>query len=268
MRRGSGHGGHQRPALVSGPTDRALAVARLIGALYVVDRAWRRLAHPDHARSSTSSPPDGRAFADDTTLHTLGWLTALALPGAVPARGRPSNPRLRRRCPTRSPPAATRWPAWARAWARPTSRSAGWSCPADARSPALLVGPPGIVVLGQLAATRARAGRWTATGRHGSATTSGSRSRIPSTGPPATPRPSGAGWLADDHDFVVKVYGRGRGRGRSGHPQSGRRDRPTAARCPPSWPRCRPTARSRPARRKQVLDRIRRGAGLTGRADW
>src|SRR5450432_1183679 len=61
------------------PTERALAVARLIGALYVVAGlcvAWLTLATPFVAVFAAR----GRAGASEPAFHTLGWAVALVLP--------------------------------------------------------------------------------------------------------------------------------------------------------------------------------------------
>jgi hypothetical protein len=62
------------------PTPRALAIARLIGCLYVVAGlgiAWLTLTTPFVDVFAAHS----QAFAGATAMHALGWLTALALPG-------------------------------------------------------------------------------------------------------------------------------------------------------------------------------------------
>lgn len=62
------------------PTPRALAIARLIGGLYVVTGlgiAWLTLTTPFVDVFAAHS----QAFAGQTATHALGWLMALALPG-------------------------------------------------------------------------------------------------------------------------------------------------------------------------------------------
>ena len=62
------------------PSPRALAVARLIGLGYVLAGlwiAWLTLTTP----YVDVFAAHGRAFAGDGTVHALAWLTALALPG-------------------------------------------------------------------------------------------------------------------------------------------------------------------------------------------
>lgn len=185
------------------PTDRALAVARLIGALYLVTGlclAWLTLATPFVDVFAAR----GRAFSSETAFHALGWLMALALPASCLLAGthrildfsEVQNPfTIRRDALTGLGSGLGNEYVAVRNLVLTGGRQVS----------ALLVGPPGIVVLGELPpATKARPidGRWEARlGDDRWVAIENPLERV------ARDADAVRRWLvADEHGFVVKVY--------------------------------------------------------------
>ena len=109
-------GGRSRPSV------RALAIARLIGVLYVVTGlcvAWLTLATPFVALFSAR----GRAFASEPAFHALGWLFALGLPATCLLL---SGHRLLDFSEIPNPFRSRRGPKGITRWARRTSNRDGW----------------------------------------------------------------------------------------------------------------------------------------------
>jgi hypothetical protein len=254
-----------RPNARYRPSERALAVARLIGALYLVAGvclAWLTLATPFVAVFAAR----GRAFSDETAFNTLGWLVAIALPatcllvGAHRLFGFIELPR---------PFAARRDPLAGLGSSLGSAYVAirGLVLPGGRQIASVLVGPPGIVVLGQLP----RSSQARPMGNHWEARV-GDGEWVPIENPlERTARDAEAvrRWLlAEDNDFAVKVYA-----------VVIAADQPVA-RTPatavversqiPSFLATLPPHRTFTAdRRKQVLDRIRRGVDANAeRESW
>jgi hypothetical protein len=249
-----------RPSARSRPTERALAVARLIGALYVVaglSVAWLTLETPFVDIFAAR----GRAFANEPAFHTLGWVVALCLPALCLLVG---THRILDFVELPNPLAARRDPLAGLGSQLGDAYVAvrGLILPGGREISSLIVGPPGIVVLGQLPAARdARP-----VGGHWEARTSDDQWVAIENPLDRAARDAEAvrRWLiADDHDFVVKVYAAvvtGRG--------SAVRSSTTAVvdqRGIPAFLATLPPHRTFTTdRRRQVLDRIRAGAGSTG----
>ncbi|HEY2887800.1 MAG TPA: hypothetical protein VGJ17_04245 [Candidatus Limnocylindrales bacterium] len=254
-----------RPDAGYRPSERALAVARLIGALYLVTGvclAWLTLATPFVAVFAAR----GRAFADETAFNTLGWLVAVALPATcllVGAHRLVGFTELPNPFRTRRDPLAGLGSSLGTAYVA----IRGLVLPGGRQIASVLVGPPGIVVLGQLP----RAGQARPVGNHWEARVSDDE-WIPIENPlerAARDAEAVRRWLlAEDHDFAIKVYA-----AVIASDQPVARTAATAvversqvatflANLPPH--------RTFTAdRRKQVLDRIRRGVETkTERADW
>jgi hypothetical protein len=237
------------------PTSRALFVARLIGGLYVLAGlcvAWLTLATPFVDVFAAR----GRAAASEPAYHALGWAVALALPAICLLVGTHRildfsdlpNPLARRRDPL-----AGLGSGLGDAYVAVR----GLVLPGGRQVSTLLVGPPGIVVLGQLPPAReARpvGGHWEArTGDDQWVAIENPLDRA------ARDAEAVRRWLiADDNDFAVKVYAAVVGR-----TDSAVRSATTAVvdrRGIPGFLATLPPHRTfTPARRRQVLDRIRQG---------
>jgi len=239
----------------SRPSERALAVARLIGVLYVVTGlcvAWLTLATPFVELFSAR----GRAFSSEPAFHALGWLMALALPATCLLLGTHrlfelteiANPFRSRRDPLAGLGASL---------GQDYVAVRGLVLPGGRYVSTLLVGPPGIVVLGQLpppSEARPVGGHWEARTRDDEWVAVENPLDRAARDAEAVRR-----WLiADDHDFVVKVYAVVLG-------DSGRvgRTATTAvlerAGLPGFLASLPPHRTFTPARREQVVARIRRG---------
>jgi hypothetical protein len=190
-------GGRSRPSV------RALAVARLIGVLYVVTGlcvAWLTLATPFVELFSAR----GRAFASEPAFHALGWLMALALPATCLLLG---SHRLLEFTEIPNPFRARRDPlaGLGSSLGRDYVAVRGFILPGGRSISALLVGPPGIVVLGLLPPpSEARP-----VGGHWEARTSDDQWVAAENPLDRAARDAEAvrRWLiGDDHDFAVKVY--------------------------------------------------------------
>jgi len=185
------------------PTAHALAIARLIGCLYLLtglSLAWLTLATPFVDIFAAR----GRAASSETAFHALGWLLALGLPAtcllvgthrildvsqlALPFRGRRD---------ALSGLEASLGPEFVAV--------RDLILPGGRHVSSLIVGPPGIVVLGQVpraGTVRQVDGRW--------------ESRLSDDQWVAIESPLDRAardaeavrrWLvADEHGFVVKVY--------------------------------------------------------------
>jgi hypothetical protein len=242
-------GGHSRP------TERALAVARLIGVLYVVTGlcvAWLTLATPFVELFSAR----GRAFSSEPAFHALGWLMALALPATCLLLG---GHRLLDLSAVSNPFASRRDPLAG------IGSSLGGAyvavrdlvLPGGRHISALIVGPPGIVVLGQLPRSsdaRPMGSHWE--GRTGDDQWVAIENPLDRA---ARDAEAVRRWLvAEDHDFVVKVYAvvlaRDSAVGRTA--TTAVLDRAGLPGFLASLP---PHRTFTAARREQVLDRIRRG---------
>jgi hypothetical protein len=249
-----------RPNARSRPTERALAVARLIGALYVVaglSVAWLTLETPFVDVFAAR----GRALANEPAFHTLGWVVALCLPALCLLVGThrildfvdlPNPFRARR------DPLARLGSGLGDAYVAVR----GLVLPGGREIATLLVGPPGIVVLGQLPAARdARS-----VGSHWEARTSDDQWVAIENPLDRAARDAEAvrRWLiAEDHDYVVKVYAAvitGGG--------SAVRSSTTSVidqRGIPAFLATLPPHRTfTTARRRQLVERIRQGTGSAG----
>jgi hypothetical protein len=246
-----------RPNARPRPTERALAVARLIGALYLVaglSVAWLTLETPFVDVFAAR----GQAFANEAAFHTLGWVVALCLPALCLLVG---THRILDFVELPNPFKAQRDPLAGLGSKLGDAYVAvrGLVLPGGRAVATLIVGPPGIVVLGQLpAAHDARP-----VGGHWEARTSADEWVAIENPLDRAARDAEAvrRWLiADDHDFVVKVYAavvtrRG----------STVRSSTTSVidqRGIPAFLASLPPHRTFSAdRRRQVLDRIRQGTG-------
>jgi hypothetical protein len=186
------------------PSARALAVARLIGLGYIIAGlaiAWLTLSTP----YVDVFAAHGRAFAGETTVHALAWLTALALPGLCLIIG---AHRIVDFAEVPNPFAGRRTEVTAGLEASLGSDYAAVHdlvLPGGRRIARLIVGPEGIVVLGQVPdrkAIRQVEGHWE--GRIDDV------HWLPIEDPyDRTARDAEAvrRWLVgDEHGFVVKVY--------------------------------------------------------------
>jgi hypothetical protein len=187
----------------SRPTVRALAVARLIGVLYVVTGlfvAWLTLATPFVDLFSAR----GRVFASEPAVHALGWLMALALPATCLLLG---SHRLFELTELPHPFRSRRDPlaGLASRLGKDYVAVRGLVLPGGRYISTLVVGPPGIVVLGQLPPrnqARSVGGHWEARTRDDQWVALESPLDRAARDAEAVRR-----WLvADDHDFTVKVY--------------------------------------------------------------
>ena len=185
------------------PSPRALAIARLIGALYVTTGlcvAYLTLTTPYVDVVTAHS----RSVSSENAYHLLGWLTALGLPAICILLGANrilefaniQNPLLSRRDPLAGLGASLGSDYTViRDLALPGGRHIG----------ALIVGPPGIVIVGALPRARdARPidGRW-------EARVSGDQWVAIENPLDRAARDAEAvrRWLvSDEHGFVVKVY--------------------------------------------------------------
>ena len=190
-------GGRSRPSV------RALAIARLIGVLYVVTGlcvAWLTLATPFVALFSAR----GRAFASEPAFHALGWLFALGLPATCLLLG---GHRLLDFSEIPNPFRSRRGllAGLGSSLGGDYVAVSGLVLPGGRYVEALLVGPPGIVVLGQLprqSDARPVGGHWEARTRDDQWVAVENPLDRAARDAEAVRR-----WLvADDHDFVVKVY--------------------------------------------------------------
>lgn len=184
------------------PTPRALAIARLIGALYVVTGlclAYLTLATPFVEVFAAH----GRAVSNENAFHALGWLMALALPAICLVLGTHrildftelQNPLSVRRDPLAGLGSTLGQDYVAvRDLILPGGRAVG----------TLIVGPHGIVVLGQLPSAdvaRLVDGRWEAVADGQWVAIENPLERT------ARDAEAVRRWLAsDEHGFVVKVY--------------------------------------------------------------
>ena len=270
MARGAGSGDDPgmeviRPNARYRPSERALAVARLIGALYLVAGvclAWLTLATPFVAVFAAR----GRAFSDETAFNTLGWLVAIALPatcllvGAHRLFGFIELPR---------PFAARRDPLAGLGSSLGSAYVAirGLVLPGGRQIASVLVGPPGIVVLGQLP----RSSQARPMGNHWEARVDDGEWVAIENPLERTARDAEAvrRWLlAEDNDFAVKVYAAviAADEPVARTPATAVVDRSQI----PSFLATLPPHRTFTAdRRKQVLDRIRRGVDTSiERESW
>ncbi len=185
------------------PTERALAVARLIGALYVAAglwTAWLTLTTPFAAVLAAH----GGAFAGGSAAPALGWLTALTLPALCLLVG---SHRILEYRALPDPFAARRDPLGALRSGLDADHVAVHDLvlPGGRLISRLIVGPEGIVVFGELPgakATRRVDGHWEGRidGDHWIAIEDPLQQ---------TARDAEAvrRWLAaGEHGFVVKVY--------------------------------------------------------------
>lgn len=247
------------------PTERALAVARLIGALYVVAGlcvAWLTLATPFVAVFAAR----GRDVASEPAFHTLGWAVALVLPALCLLVG---THRIVDFMELPNPLASRRDPLARLGSSLGDTYVAvsGLVLPGGRQVSTLIVGPPGIVILGQLPpASEARP-----VGGHWEARTADDQWVAIENPLDRAARDAEAvrRWLiADDNDFVVKVYAAVLAGG-----GSAARSSTTAVIKPggiPAFLATLPPHRTfTSARRRQVLDRIRNGIdGRSAPAGW
>jgi hypothetical protein len=234
------------------PTARALAIARLIGALYVATGlaiAWLTLTTP----YVDVFAAHGRAFAGDTTVHTLAWLTALALPGLCLIVG---THRILDFADLPNPLGADHNPlAGVGNLGEDYAAVRGLSLPGGRKIGRLIVGPQGIVIVGALpnpGSSRQVDGHWE--GRVRGDVWTAIEDPLDRT---ARDAEAVRRWLAaDEHGFVVKVYGLV-----VAEVDPATRNPAIAIVRPgqvPAYLASLPPHRTfSPARRKQVLDRIR-----------
>ena len=235
------------------PTARALGIARLIGALYVATGlaiAWLTLTTP----YVDVFAAHGRAFAGETAVHALAWLTALALPGLCLAVG---THRILDFADLPNPFADRRDPLAGLGSDLGQDYTAihGLVLPGGRQVNRLIVGPQGILVVGILPdprSTRQLEGHWEGLleGRIWTAI----EDPLDRT---ARDAEAVRRWLAaDEHGFVVKVYALV-----VADTDPVPRNPATAIVRPgqiPAFLASLPPHRTfSPARRKQVLDRIR-----------
>ncbi len=247
------------------PTERALAVARLIGGLYVVAGlcvAWLTLATPFVAVFAAR----GRAYSSETAFITLGWMLALALPAACLLVG---AHRLLDFIELPHPFAARRDPLAGLGSKLGDAYVAvrGLVLPGGRQVSTVLVGPPGIVVLGALPAARdARpiGGHWERRVGDGEWVAIENPLERAARDAEAVRR-----WLiAEDQDFAVKVYA-----AVIASDQAISRSASTAvverAQVPAFLATLPPHRTFTAARRTQLVDRIRRGVEETAeRRAW
>ncbi len=185
------------------PSARTLAIARLIGALYVITGlvvAYLTLTTP----FVDVFTAHGRTVASENSYRALGWLMALGLPAICLLLG---TNRILEFADIQNPLAARRDPL--------AGLGAGLGAdyvvvrelalPGGRHIPALIVGPPGMVVVGALPRIRdARPmdGRWEA--RVGDSQWIAIENPLERA---ARDAEAVRRWLeADEHGFVVKVY--------------------------------------------------------------
>lgn len=185
------------------PSRRALTLARLIGALYVITGlclAYLTLATP----FVDVFAAHGRAVSSENAFHALGWLTALGLPAICLLLG---THRILDFADLQSPLAARRDLLAGLGSSLGTDYVSvrDLSLPGGRPVSTLIVGPHGILVLGQLpSAQHARVtdGRWEA--RVGADEWVAIENPLERT---ARDAEAVRRWLAsDEHDFMVKVY--------------------------------------------------------------
>ncbi len=208
----------------------------------------------------------GRAFANEPAFHTLGWVVALSLPALcllVGAHRMLDFVELPNPFALRRDPLARLGSSLGDAYVAVR----GLVLPGGREVGALLVGPPGIVVLGQLPAARdARpiGGHWEARTRDDEwVAIENPLDRV------ARDAEAVRRWLmADDHDFVVKVYAAVVA-GRGSAVRSSTTSVVDQGGIPAFLATLPPHRTFTSDRRRQVLDRIRQGAGTAGlSAGW
>jgi hypothetical protein len=254
-----------RPNARYRPSERALAVARLIGALYLVAGAclaWLTLATPFVAVFAAR----GRAFSYETAFSTMGWLMAVALPASCLLVGAHrlfgfvelSNPFASRRDPLAGLGSSL-------GGAYVAIR--GLVLPGGRQIATVLVGPPGIVVLGLLpraSEARPMGSHWESRVGDGEWVAIENPLERAARDAEAVRR-----WLiAEDHDFAVKVYA-----AVIAADQSVARTAATAVvergQVPSFLANLPPHRTFTDDRRRQVLDQIRRGVDSSSeRANW
>jgi hypothetical protein len=185
------------------PSRRALGLARVIGALYVITGlclAYLTLATPFVDVFAAR----GRMVSSESAYHALGWLTALGLPAICLLLG---THRILDFAELQSPLAARRDPfaGLGSSLGEDYVGVRDLSLPGGRLVSTLVVGPHGIVVLGRLpSAQEARVldGRWE--GRVDPDQWVAIENPLERT---ARDAEAIRRWLAsDEHDFVVKVY--------------------------------------------------------------
>jgi hypothetical protein len=184
------------------PTPRALAIARLIGALYVVTGlclAYLTLATP----FVDVFAAHGRAVSSENAFHALGWLMALALPAICLLLG---THRILDFAELQNPFRARRDPlaGLGSSLGQDYVAVRDLILPGGRAVSTLILGPHGIVVLGRLpSADGARPvdGRWEALADGQWVAIENPLERT------ARDAEAVRRWLAsDEHGFVVKVY--------------------------------------------------------------
>ena len=185
------------------PTERALATARLIGVLYLVtglSLAWLTLATPFVDIFAAR----GRAASSETAFHALGWLLAFGLPATCLLVG---THRILDFSHVANPFRARRDPLGGLGSSLGPEYVAvrDLVLPGGRQIPALIVGPPGIIVLGRVpraGTVRQLDGRWESRLSDGQWIAIESPLDRAARDAEAVRR-----WLvADEHGFVVKVY--------------------------------------------------------------
>jgi hypothetical protein len=235
------------------PTDRALAIARLTGVLYIITglcMAWLTLATPFVDVFAAR----GRAVSSETAFHALGWLMALALPTICLIVG---THHILDFAELQNPFAARRDPlaGIGSSLGQDYVAVRDMTLPGGRQVSSLLVGPPGIVVLGRVpAATEARQidGRWEARVANDQWIAIENPLERVARDADAVRR-----WLAaGEHGFVVKVYA-----AVLASDESVARNATTAVvargQIPAFLAKLPPHRTFTSARRRQVLDRIR-----------
>lgn len=240
------------------PTARALAFARLIGALYVgtgLWTAWLTLTTP----FVDVFAAHGQAFASESAFHALGWAMALALPAICLIVGTHrilDFASLPNPFGSRRDPLAGLWSSLGSDYV--AVRDLG--LPGGRQISTMLIGPQGIVVLGRLPnakVAREVDGRWE--GRVDDGQWIAIEDPLQRT---ARDAEAVRRWLAsEEHGFLVKVYAAAIA---DGDPSASDRVARTATTAVvragdvPAFLGSLPPHRTfSSARRRQVLDRIR-----------